>query len=431
MNHLTESCSSSLEASPRLDLASASIKEAVPLSMSIEGAPPRPAAAGSAPARPAPSAGGGGRFNLGKSNLTRFRVVSHRCGSRACESCGPVRGYDTREVLLGKAHLFKAPLLLTLTVDRNGTTTGQPWDSPEAVHEFVTRKSLIPRLMRFLGIVVWFWVLEFQSKTGDGWPHWHLLVDVAAFGGRLPVESLRRAWRLWRDKWHVGGLDVERVSFSSAEHSIRYITKYLCKQPETGYPPWVLKATKSIRLLGGSKVVGALTPEVSGGKGPDESWADDDDDEDGSAAVPLLERLVGCRCCSVLVREDVDTLTGEVRCSYEAAVDVARDRILSLVADGDVEGRVELVCGDRGRTWRQCFLTADGFAALLAWEPEPPEQEFLAARGDIRRSWISSRWWASQAARQQAAESGGVLVSTASAVERGGHPGASSDGETA
>src|SRR6185369_1412740 len=123
--------------------------------------------------------------------------------------------------MLAKARLFRNPALLTLTVDRSH------FASPEDAHRQITEGSFIARLMRLLGVVTWFWVLEFQTKTGDGWPHWHLLIDLDDVGGRL---DLAKAWRLWRDKWGLGGLDLStRKSFADRQHAVLYVTKYLTK----------------------------------------------------------------------------------------------------------------------------------------------------------------------------------------------------------
>src|SRR5688572_19809658 len=95
------------------------------------------------------------------------------------------------------------------------------------------------------GVVTWFWVLEFQTESGDGWPHWHLLIDLSECGGFL---DLKRCWRLWRDKWGLGGLDLSHRETSSPEHAIMYATKYLTKTPEAS-PIWVLMCGRAIRYV--------------------------------------------------------------------------------------------------------------------------------------------------------------------------------------
>src|SRR5690554_6506935 len=172
-----------------------------------------------------------------------------QCRCRTCDKCGPLIGWRTRQAMLSKAHLFRVPAMLSLTVDR------KRFESPEAAHKAITEGGYVRRLMRLFGIRTWFWVLEFQTKTGEGWPYWHILLDLGDCGGRL---DLTRAWHLWRDKWGLGGLDLSAPkSFENAAHAVYYVTKYLTKMPEA-FPPWVLLRKKVIRFVGGAKCIGSL-----------------------------------------------------------------------------------------------------------------------------------------------------------------------------
>lgn len=60
--------------------------------------------------------------------------------------------------------------------------------------------------MRLLGFKKWFKVLAFhndKAKNGSfdsdnhNWPHWHIIVDISD----VKFIDLKRAWRLFRDKW--------------------------------------------------------------------------------------------------------------------------------------------------------------------------------------------------------------------------------------
>lgn len=213
------------------------------------------AARDAAPGRGAPPP----RLDLKGNNRTQLaerRVVfkAHRCKVRTCRTCGPQYGYRVRGGLLPKAAQFTMPALLTLTCDRKN------FESPEDAYSFITDDGLIRRLMRFLGVTRWVWVLEFQQKTGEGWPHWHILIDLTS----VPAQKLdlKRAWHLWRDKWQCGGVDLQlRKRFSSATHAIRYVTKYLTKYPEKGYPAWVLSYARRMRFFQASKAIGAILSE--------------------------------------------------------------------------------------------------------------------------------------------------------------------------
>ncbi|MHB1157662.1 MAG: hypothetical protein ACYC26_12610 [Phycisphaerales bacterium] len=100
-------------------------------------------------------------------------------------------------------------------------------------------------------------MLEFQQKTGSGWPHWHILVDRSDAPGKK--INLDRAWELWRDKWGLGGLQLQAGrEFDDPRHAIFYVTKYLIKQPEKGYPIWVLESKKTIRFFQGSGKLGSI-----------------------------------------------------------------------------------------------------------------------------------------------------------------------------
>ena len=97
----------------------------------------------------------------------------------------------------------------------------------------------------------------YQQKTGSGWPRWHILVDRSdAPHKRI---NLDRAWELWRDKWGLGGLQLQAGrEFDDPRHAIFYVTKYLIKPPEKGYPVWVLETKKTIRFFQGSGKLGSI-----------------------------------------------------------------------------------------------------------------------------------------------------------------------------
>ena len=116
------------------------------------------------------------------------------------------------------------PRLLTLTVDR------KRFKGPEEAWGYVTDHRLVPRLMGALGVRWWYAGLEFQMQSGDGWPHWHVMIDMDGAKGRI---DLKRAWYLWRDKWGVGGLDLgKQRDAQDALTAVRYVTKYVVKSLE-------------------------------------------------------------------------------------------------------------------------------------------------------------------------------------------------------
>lgn len=213
-----------------------------------------------------------------------------------------------------------------MTVDRHGTTTGRGFENGKSAHSFVTEHRLISHLMRQLGIKRWVWSLEFHGGD-DGWPHWHLVVDLSDFpGGRLPVERLREAWRWWRDHWRIGGVDLQRRRFDGPEHAIRYITKYLTKFPSEGFPAWVL-ASRRVRFCGTSKAVGAIVAKSGHSEAdspPKDGMASDQRCAEANAtqsekktsrreASTLGARMNDCEQTTVIFQEYESEESGELR----------------------------------------------------------------------------------------------------------------------
>lgn len=242
------------------------------------------------------AAPGGGRLEPRGNNLTRSGIldslaqgviVAHpvRCKCRACPICGKGAGIKTRERLQAKAEagMFSQPALLTLTVDRRN------WQGPAQAHQAVTLQALIPRLMRRLGVKRWVWTLEIQTKTGDGWPHWHLLLDLATCGGRLDYKLL---WHLWRDVWGVGGCDVSAKHKAAAAdplHAVNYITKYLCKG-DAIWPTWCLESVR-LRVVGSSRAVGRLVSDDDADGHPGDEPGDTCERQ---TPPPVWERVSHC-----------------------------------------------------------------------------------------------------------------------------------------
>jgi hypothetical protein len=255
---------------------------AVVVSEGLWGQPAKEARRGSPRSgRPAAGASPAARLEREAYNRTENEphVVFHdcRCNTRICPKCGPRKGHHTRDRMLTKAEAFVAPLLLTLTVNRDN------FPDPESAHRRVAQDGLIRRLMDRLDVRIWIWVLEFQGRTGTGWPHWHVLLDAST----LPRKriDLAQAWHLWRDTWAVGGLDVRGTSkFRSPRHAILYVTKYLTKFPKTGFPVWVLEAEHRIRFFQPCRRLGPLAaPESTADADAQDSPADAPPASDDSA----------------------------------------------------------------------------------------------------------------------------------------------------
>jgi hypothetical protein len=154
-------------------------------------------------------------------------------------------------------------LFITLTIDRS------LFLSPEAAYQRCQE-----RVRKVAGVLSRIWVasIEPQTKTGDGWIHWHLLVYVP---GDVPLEEcrryVRRAWSirecvvpelvdtetgevLQRAKFKresIGRVDVQEAG--SRVGTATYVAKYIVK-PWEAVPRWMGESTRKqrkFRLSGG------------------------------------------------------------------------------------------------------------------------------------------------------------------------------------
>lgn len=251
-------------------------------------------------------------------------VAGCSCGVRTCETCGPRLGWRVRQNMLGTLDKWRRPGLLTLTIARAS------FKGPREAYERVTRGKFVPRLMRALGVKLWAWALEFQQQTGDGWPHWHLLVDLADVpGGKL---NLAKAWELWRGKWGLGGLDLsmKAAKIASPEHAVFYLTKYLTKMPKGGFPPWVMKS-HGIRFVQGCRKLGPL---VAPPKPPQKKPAAAEPVKQYRPRQSMLGRIAACRMTSRVFDQQIDANTGELRFKYCGALPVSPAWLLQLLELG-------------------------------------------------------------------------------------------------
>ena len=283
-------------------------------------------------------------------------AVPCKCRSRTCDRCGPRLGWEVRQVMLGKIEDFRTPRVFTLTVDR------EHFSGPEDAHAKISGRSFIPRLMRLLGVRRWFWVLEFQMSSGQGWPHWHIVLDLADCGGQL---DLNRAWHLWRNKWGLGGLDLGRKPPRSKRHAALYVTKYLTKMPPA-FPPWVLLRGRVTRFCQASKLVGALTsrrrPSVRA------------ELEDGqqlnlpfrAPRTVLLHRMARCERASVLFHFCGDVTTAKGEWKWAGKINADLGQLLDYSSAGLVSLRTcPIDFGEEGESVAILDSSIGGFISAL------------------------------------------------------------------
>lgn len=351
-------------------------------------------------ARPAASS----RLETTDSNLNEARpvgfaaLVPHKCRCRTCDKCGSKLGWRVRQSMLAKAHRFRRPFLFTLTVDRKN------FESPEAAHRYVTENALISRLMKLLGVLTWFWVLEFQTKSGGGWPHWHLLIDLEDVGGFL---DLKKAWRLWRDTYHVGGLDLDRKrrTFRSAVHAVLYITKYLTKKPEA-FPPWVILRDKAIRFVGGCKSIGSLTGQAPRAQA-EAAPVDQLQLPFRARRTILLIRMARCEMQATVFCVDGDCGTGDGEWSWMGTIPATVDDLVELAGQGVVSLRITAVEWGKKELWAITSRSIGGVVAAMKKARRELEDREVGYAEEWREKIADREWsilehhanyWAARAA---------------------------------
>jgi hypothetical protein len=314
-------------------------------------------------------------------------IVPCKCRCRTCERCGPTLGWRVRQNMLGKAHLVRKPAVLTLTVDRSHFT------SPQEAHARISEGGYVRCLMRLLGVKLWFWVLEFQTKTGDGWPHWHVLIDLADLpGGRL---DLVHAWRLWRDTWKLGGLQLQfKQGMSCPEHAVMYATKYLTKMPEA-FPVWVLERTRAIRFIGGCKALGSLTGEPPRVRTEPEP-VDQMELPFREARTVLVVRMARCEQTANVFCVSGDCGTGncgEPEWKWMGTISATVDDLEDLAAQGLISLRIAAVEWGDKELWAITDASIGGVVAALR-----------KVRGELsdREVGYSAGWAALMSERQRA-----------------------------
>jgi len=125
---------------------------------------------------------------------------------------------------------------VTLTLDR------AVYPDPEAAYDLAKRhlREFIYALRREYSIPRWCWKLEFHApdeRTGEIYPHWHLLLD---YKRPIPAETLERLWGKGRTQ--IRGV---------CDEGMKYLFKYVGKGADS-LPEWIL-SRRSIRLFQTSK----------------------------------------------------------------------------------------------------------------------------------------------------------------------------------
>jgi hypothetical protein len=181
-----------------------------------------------------------------------FEVAACPCGCWYCGECCAAKGYALRSRLVPIVRTFRKPVMLTFTVDP------ALFDSPRDAFEYLKRKRCVSETMRalrdggWLASDRWFSVVEWQKHTEQ--VHFHVLIDAKGF---VPMATIQAAWSKWRpaaagpakpNRPAFGMVRYSAPKFADALHAARYVTKYLTKLPEHGFPAWVMAMGADTRI---------------------------------------------------------------------------------------------------------------------------------------------------------------------------------------
>ena len=273
-----------------------------------------------------------------RGRIGRYEVSRHRCRCWFCPECCRVMGMKLRRRLNPILATFEGLLLVTLTVDPS------LFASPKDAYFYIRERRCIARTIQDLwrrGVLHsrrYFYVVEWQKRTEQA--HFHILLD-ASF---VPWSFLLASWSKHRPETAgpvVGGrpafgtvlISVPRFG-GGPEHAANYVTKYLTKIPEQGFPAWVLDLGAETRVRRYS---------ASRGFWGEESEQGDGDTEREMHPVTYRKRIGGCGDSVDLfeVRQTVDHDTGEIIATRAWIGEIIADagRVLAALDDGEPPGR--------------------------------------------------------------------------------------------
>jgi hypothetical protein len=233
---------------------------------------------------------------------------------------------------------FESLMLVTLTVDPTLFAT------PKDAYFYIRERRCIARTIQDLwrrGVLHsrrYFYVVEWQKNTEQA--HFHILLD-ASF---VPWSFLLASWDKHRPQTAgpvAGGrpafgtvlISVPKFGGGSA-HAANYVTKYLTKIPEHGFPAWVLDLGAETRVRRYSASRGFWGEESEPGTGETEREVH---------PVTYRKRIGGCGDSVDLfeVREKCDHETGEIVATRAWIGEIVADsvRVLAALDDGEPPGR--------------------------------------------------------------------------------------------
>ena len=148
------------------------------------------------------------------------------------------------------------------------------------------------------------------EQAGTLMAHYHLLLDA----DYIPHDDGQSRWDLFRPasagpvepgRPGFGWAFVSSVEFATREHAAHYACKYLLKQPEKGFPDWVLDSHGEVKRYwtskgfyktdGDEKKIG--TAEIGAGNKEDESGT-----ANAKVQTTIRERIAKCGKGTVLLQ---------------------------------------------------------------------------------------------------------------------------------
>ena len=203
------------------------------------------------------------RFGAVEIPAGRMLVTPHRSG-------GPFDPYGQRHEDYAKVDTVKAVyahlaaqggrlLMLTLTVDR------AKFLSPEMAYN-ACNERLRKAIKKVFPDAVRFSTFELQTKTGDGWPHWHLLVWLPPDDQRSVEELKAKVVKRWITVHQITSVDESTGEVQTRRYRLQiaqpqciqvelvkqaigaatYVAKYLTKRWEA-VPAWMGESYKRFR----------------------------------------------------------------------------------------------------------------------------------------------------------------------------------------
>lgn len=184
-----------------------------------------------------------------KSNYNNFEIVGRksRCRSNWCPVCGKRSIHNLSKRLVTRE--WRNVRQTILTIDRELFKDAA--DAYDTISKGKEISAYIRRLRRSgVNVVKYDWALEWYS---DGFPHWHVFIDVGlkGFRGKIGNTRLLKAWS--------HGIVIESYIRNSAHWQI--LTGYFGKNGYFGdskkasqgrLPRWALDRVQKIRRFGGS-----------------------------------------------------------------------------------------------------------------------------------------------------------------------------------